>query len=52
MMSFEERSKLGTEKLSKQPPITLDKAKDQVWMLKEQSFPPFLQSGIFIEKVS
>lgn len=52
MMSFEERSKLGTEKLSEQPPITLNKAKDQVRMLKEQSFSPFLQSGIFIEKVS
>ena len=51
-MSFEERSKLGTEKLSEQPPITLNKAKDQVRMLKEQSFSPFLQSGIFIEKVS
>jgi hypothetical protein len=38
MMSFEERSKLGTEKLSEQPPITLGKAKDQVRMLKEQSF--------------
>lgn len=52
MMSFEERSKLGTEKLSEQPPITLNKAKNQVRMLKEQSFSPFLQSGIFIEKVS
>ena len=41
MMSFEERFKLGIEKLSKQPPITLDKAKDQVRTLKEQSFIPF-----------
>jgi hypothetical protein len=38
MLSFQERSKLGIEKLPKQPPITLDKAKDQVRMLKEQSF--------------
>lgn len=35
-MTFQERSKLGMEKLSKQSPITLDKAKKQVQLLKEQ----------------
>ena len=37
MMSFQERSKLGMEKLSKQSPVTLDKAKKQAQTLKEQS---------------
>lgn len=47
-MSFEERSKLGTEKLSEQPPITLDKAKDQVRVLKEQSFTFFCNQVFFL----
>ncbi len=37
MMSFQERAKLGMEKLSKQSPVTLDKAKKQAQTLKEQS---------------
>jgi len=37
MMSFQERAKLGMEKLSKQSPINLDKAKKQAQILKEQS---------------
>lgn len=37
MMSFEERAKLGMEKLSKQLPITLEKAKKQAQILREQS---------------
>lgn len=37
MMSFQERSKLGMEKLSKQLPITLEKARKQAQKLKEQS---------------
>jgi len=37
MMTFQERAKLGMEELSKQLPITLDKAKKQVKILKEQS---------------
>ncbi len=37
MMSFQERAKLGMEKLSKQSPITLDKAKKQAQHLKVQS---------------
>ena len=37
MLSFQERSKLGIEKLSEQPPVTLDKAKKQAQTLKEQS---------------
>ncbi len=37
MMSFQERAKLGMEKLSKQSPTTLDKAKKQAQILKEQS---------------
>lgn len=41
MMSFEERSKLGIEKLSEQLPITMDKAKEQVRMLKEKSYTLF-----------
>jgi hypothetical protein len=44
MMSFEERSKLGIEKLSEQPPITLDEAKEQVRMLKEKSYTTHLYS--------
>jgi hypothetical protein len=35
-MTFQERSKLGMEKLSKQSPITLEKAKKQAQLLKEQ----------------
>jgi hypothetical protein len=37
MMSFQERAKLGMEKLSKQSPTTLDKAKKQAQVLKNQS---------------
>jgi hypothetical protein len=37
MMSFQARAKLGMEEFSKQLPITLDKAKKQVQILKEQS---------------
>ncbi len=36
-MSFQERAKLGMEKLSKQSPTTLDKAKKQAQVLKNQS---------------
>ena len=35
-MTFQERAKLGMEKLSKQSPITLEKAKKQAQLLKEQ----------------
>jgi hypothetical protein len=37
MLSFQERAKLGMEKLSKQLPITLEKAKKQAQSLKDQS---------------
>ena len=37
MQSFQERAKLGMEKLSKQSPTTLEKAKAQAQRLKEQS---------------
>ena len=37
MMSFQERAKLGMEKLSRQLPATLENAKKQVQLLKEQS---------------
>jgi hypothetical protein len=36
-MSFQERAKLGLESLSKQLPVTLKQAKDQVKKLKTQS---------------
>lgn len=36
-MSFQERAKLGMEKLSKQLPVTLEKARKQVKTLKNQS---------------
>lgn len=38
VMSFQERAKLGTEKLSKQSPITLEKARKQAQQIKAQSF--------------
>jgi hypothetical protein len=37
MQSFQERAKLGMEKLSKQSPTTLEKARAQAQRLKEQS---------------
>jgi hypothetical protein len=37
MQSFQERAKLGMEKLSKQSPITLEKAREQAQRLKDQS---------------
>ena len=37
MQSFQERAKLGMEKLSKQSPITLEKARLQAQLLKTQS---------------
>jgi len=37
MMSFQERAKLGSEKLSKQLPITLIKAREQAQQLNIQS---------------
>ena len=36
-MSFQERSKLGLEELSKQSPVTLAKARNQAQALKIQS---------------
>lgn len=37
MMSFQERSRLGMEKLSKQPPVTLEEARKQASALKTQN---------------
>ncbi len=37
MQSFQERAKLGMEKLSKQSPNTLEKAREQAQRLKDQS---------------
>ncbi|MFM2213498.1 MAG: hypothetical protein RL427_761 [Bacteroidota bacterium] len=37
MMSFQERAKLGLEKLSKQSPVTLAMAKKQAQLLKTKS---------------
>lgn len=37
MMSFQERTKLGMEQLSKQSPVTLTKAREQARRLKTQS---------------
>lgn len=37
VMSFQERAKLGTEKLSKQSPVTLEKARQQAQYIKAQS---------------
>jgi hypothetical protein len=37
MQSFQERAKLGMEKLSKQLPTTLEKARKQAQRLKDQS---------------
>jgi hypothetical protein len=37
MQSFQERAKLGMEKLSKQLPTTLEKAREQAQRLKDQS---------------
>lgn len=37
MMSFQERAKLGLEQLSKQSPVTLTMARQQVQQLKNQS---------------
>ncbi len=37
MQSFQERARLGMEKLSKQSPITLEKAREQAKRLKDQS---------------
>jgi hypothetical protein len=45
--SFQERAKLGMEELSKQSPVTLEKARLQAQWLKAQS-----KSGIRIEKRS
>jgi len=36
-VSFQERAKLGMEQLSKQQPVTLKEAKEQVNWLKSQS---------------
>ncbi len=36
-LSFQERAKLGMEQLSKQPPVTLEKARQQAQKLKIQS---------------
>jgi hypothetical protein len=36
-ISFQERAKLGMEVLSKQSPVTLEKARAQVARLKEES---------------
>ena len=36
-MSFQERAKLGMENLSKQLPVTLDQAKNQIEFLKANS---------------
>jgi len=36
-MSFQERARLGLEQLSKQSPITLKMALEQVQMLKDKS---------------
>ena len=36
-ISFQERAKLALENLSKQSPVTLEKALEQVKRLKEQS---------------
>ena len=36
-MSFQERAKLGLELLSKQSPVTLEMARNQVQKLKAQS---------------
>ena len=37
MQSFQERAKLGMEKLSKQSPTNSEKARKQIQRLKEQS---------------
>ena len=37
VMSFQERAKLGMENLSKQLPVTLDQAKNQIEFLKVNS---------------
>lgn len=37
VMSFQERSKLGMDNLSKQLPVTLDQAKKQIEFLKANS---------------
>ena len=37
MQSFQERARLGMEKLSKQSPTTLEKAREQAQRLKDQS---------------
>jgi hypothetical protein len=36
-MSFQERAKLGMEQLSKQPPVSLKEAREQVKWLKSKS---------------
>ena len=38
MMSFQERAKLGMKELSKQLPITLEKAKKQLRLLRAIEF--------------
>ena len=37
LISFQERAKLAMEQLSKQSPITLEKAKKQAELLKQKS---------------
>jgi hypothetical protein len=45
-MTFQERAKLGMEELSKQLPITLEKAIKQVQILKEQSASKIKKSRV------
>jgi hypothetical protein len=45
-MTFQERAKLGMEELTKQLPITLEKAIKQLQILKEQSASKIKKSRV------